>query len=234
VLVADALAAGVELRALYAEPAADAGLIALVARTGAPVHRVHEGVLSKVLDLVSPQPVVGVGAQPRHRLDAVLRAGADRRRSVLVLVGIQDPGNAGTLVRVAEGAGCAGVVLCAGSVDLFNPKTVRATAGSLFRVPVVQSVEWGEVLVGADASGLSSVATVAGGGSPPEEVALGGAVAVFLGSEAHGLPAELVERAGRRVTVPMDGEIESLNAAVAGAVLAFEGARQRRGIADGG
>jgi TrmH family RNA methyltransferase len=234
VLVAEALAARVELRALYVEPGADAALVDRVARGGVPVHRVHEGVLSKALDLVNPQPLVGVAAQFHHGLDPVLQSAASRRRSVLVLVGIQDPGNAGTLVRVAEGAGCAGVVLSAGSVDLFNPKTVRASAGALFRVPVVRSAEWGEVLAAAAAAGLSTLASVAVGGSAPEDVALGGAVAIFLGSEAHGLPSELVEHVNRKVTIPMEGEVESLNAAVAGAVLAFEGARQRRAVTSGG
>lgn len=232
-LVAEALAEGIELRCLYAEPDADPGLIEEVTRRGLAVHRVQPGVLSKCLDLVNPQSLVAVASQVRHELGTVMSAAVGRRRAVLVLVGIQDPGNAGTLLRVAEGADAAGVVLCTGSVDLFNPKTVRATAGSLFRVPVVQGIEWEHALAMAGGVGIPCVATVREAGRAPEDVDLGGALALFLGSEANGLPEALVERSDARVSVPMAGRVESLNAAVAGAVLAFEGARQRRSAADG-
>ncbi len=230
-LVSEALAAGVELRSVYAEPDADPLVVEQVTRRGVPVHRVQPGVLSKCLDVANPQSLVAVASQVRHDLAAVMSAAARRRRAVLILVGIQDPGNAGTLLRVAEGADAAGVVLVTGSVDLFNPKTVRATAGSLFRVPVVQEIGWEEVLAAAAEAGLRCVATVPGAGQAPEEVELGGATAMFLGSEAHGLPPTLIEEMDVKVSIPMAGEVESLNAAVAGAVLAFEGARQRRAAA---
>ena len=198
------------------------------AAAGVPVHPVAEGALKKVLDLVTPQAVVAVARAGSASLDEVVGASVAAGSPLLVLVELQDPGNAGTLVRVAEAAGCAGVVLTERSVDLHNPKTVRATAGSVFRVPVVLDVSVDAVLDACAAAGVPTLATVATDGAAPESAPLDGSVAVLLGSEAHGLPADLVARATSRVTIPMVGQVESLNAGVAGAVLAFEAARRRR------
>jgi TrmH family RNA methyltransferase len=214
---------------VYVEPAAsDDPAVRAAGAAGVPVHPVPEGALKKVLDLVTPQAVVAVARAVVATLDSVVAAASAAGAPLLVLVELQDPGNAGTLVRVAEAAGCAGVVLTERSVDLYNPKSVRATAGSLFRVPVVQDVTVDAVLAACAAAGVPTLATVAVDGTDPESSPLDAAVAVLLGSEAHGLAAELVARADARVTIPMVGKVESLNAGVAGAVLAFEAARRRR------
>ena len=214
---------------MYVEPAAsDDPAVRAAGAAGVPVHPVPEGALKKVLDLVTPQAVVAVARAVAATLASVVAAASAAGAPLLVLVELQDPGNAGTLVRVAEAAGCAGVVLTERSVDLYNPKSVRATAGSLFRVPVVQDVTVDDVLAACAAAGVPTLATVAVDGTDPESSPLDAAVAVLLGSEAHGLAAELVARADARVTIPMVGKVESLNAGVAGAVLAFEAARRRR------
>ena len=198
---------------------------------GVAVHAVQDGALAKVLDVVTPQRVVAVARQRAATLDAVVGAAAGSGRPVLVLVEIQDPGNAGTLVRVAEAAGCAGVVLTERSVDLHNPKTVRATAGALFRVPVAEGVAPADVLARCRAAALPTWALVGGGGSPVDQVVLAGPAAFLVGSEAHGLPDGLAAACDGRLTVPMEGGVESLNAGVAGALVAFEAARQRRAAA---
>jgi len=131
-------------------------------------------------------------------------------------------------VRVAEATGCAGVVLTSGSVDLHNPKTVRATAGAVFRVPAVESVEVAEVLRRCAERSVTTVATVGRGGDAPEDAPLDGAVALLIGAEAHGLPDDVVAACDARVSLPMEGGVESLNAAVAGSVLLFDAARRRR------
>jgi TrmH family RNA methyltransferase len=146
----------------------------------------------------------------------------------MALVGIQDPGNAGTLVRVAEATGCVGAVFTEGSVDPWNPKTVRATAGALLRLPVSEGVAPAALVELAGEVGPPLVATIAHGGGVPDGVDLSGAAVILVGSEAHGLPSELLEAAQMIVTIPMEGEVESLNAAVSGALLGFEAARQRR------
>ncbi|UDY36221.1 TrmH family RNA methyltransferase [Dermatobacter hominis] len=229
VLLGEAVEAGVALRTVFVEPAARShpSVLAAVA-AGVEVRDVDEGALARVLDVVTPQSVVAIASQAPAVLDDVLRIAVETGRPVLVLVELQDPGNAGTLVRVAEAAGCAGVVLTPRSVDLHNPKTVRSTAGALFRVPVVEGVEAVDVIGAAAAAGLASWATVRDGGTALDAAELGGACLVLVGSEAHGLPDDVAAAASGRVSIPMEGEIESLNAAVAGALVVFEAARQRR------
>ena len=228
-LLAEALASGVAVEAVYAEPELldDPGVRAATA-AGAVLHEVAAEALAKVLDLRSPQGVVAVVPTVPTDLDAVLDRAIDAERPVLAAVALQDPGNLGTLVRVAEAAGCAGVVCTPGSVDLHNPKTVRATAGAVFRVPVAEQVEPEVLLERCEARGVPTWATVGREGRPLETVPLGGATVVLVGAEAHGLPPELVARCTGALTVPMEGAAESLNAAVAGSVVMFEGARQRR------
>jgi TrmH family RNA methyltransferase len=155
-------------------------------------------------------------------LDALARDGV-----VVVAVDVRDPGNAGTLVRSAAAAGARGVVLCEGSVDLYNPKTVRATAGAMFRVPVVTSVDVNEALRALGAEGRRRLAAVARAGDDYTTVDLTAPVALVVGNEAHGLPVDLAEIDGS-VSIPMPGATESLNVGVATAVLCFEAARQAR------
>lgn len=233
-LLAEALGSGAEIEAVFAEPGADEAVLARARAAGVVVTEVAEGALRKVLDVVTPQSVVAVAAIRRASLADLVDLAAARGRPLLVLVELQDPGNAGTLVRVAEAAGCAGVVLSTASVDPWNPKAVRASAGSLFRVPVCVDVAPAEVTAACAAAGVATVATVPRGAAAPELVDLGGAVALLVGSEAHGLPAGIEAAATVRVGIPMEGGVESLNAGVAGALLAFEAARQRRQGGDSG
>jgi TrmH family RNA methyltransferase len=169
-----------------------------------------------------------VACQKAADLRSVLVEAASTGRPVLALVGMQDPGNAGTLIRVAEASGCAGVVFTEGSVDVWNPKVVRASAGSVLRMAVAEGVRASELQAAADIHGLPTVATVALGGSAPEDVELGTGCVLLVGSEAHGVPEQVSAVAGVPVTIPMEGSAESLNAAVAGALVCFEAARQRR------
>jgi TrmH family RNA methyltransferase len=153
-----------------------------------------------------------------HQRPQVLPPGAT---FVMVADRIADPGNAGTIIRSAEAAGAAAVVFTPGSVDPFNPKVVRATAGSLFRLPVV-SCE----LEALRAAGLRLLATSSHHGTPYTDVAFTGPVAVVVGNEAHGVPDDAPVDGW--ITIPHAGAAESLNVAMAATVLAFEVARQRR------
>ncbi len=191
---------------------------------GTPVWSLAPGVLARVSDTVTPQGLVAVA----RRRPVGLPELAARPGPVLALVDVADPGNAGTLVRAAEAAGAAGVVFAGASTDPFGPKAVRAASGSLLRVPVAEAADTASVLEALRASGRVLVATVASGGAPPEALDLTGPVAVLVGSEAHGLPTEVVAAADVGLTIPLAASVESLNAAVAGAVVLFEAARQRR------
>jgi TrmH family RNA methyltransferase len=224
----------VQVESVYAEvELLDDPAVRAAASAGAALHEVADGALSKVLDLRSPQGVVAVVPTVPTELDAVLERAVRAERPVLAAVGLQDPGNLGTLVRVAEAAGCAGVVCTPGSVDLHNPKTVRATAGAVFRVPVAEQVDPEELLQRCEALGVATWATVGEAGRALETVPLAGAAVVLVGAEAHGLPEELLGRCTGSLTIPMEGALESLNAAIAGSVVMFEGARQRRAARDG-
>lgn len=229
VLLAEALAAGTSLRSIYVEPSGlDSDAFRLARSTGVDIQEVQAGALAKVLDLASPQSVVAVADIATVETAAVLSAAVALDRPVLVLVEVQDPGNAGTLIRVAEAAGCAGVVLTERSVDVHNPKTVRATAGAVLRLPVAEGANAAELIQAAKGMDMASWATVKDGGTSLDHAPLVGSCLLLIGSEAHGLPDDIVAAATDGLTIPMDGAVESLNAAVAGALVAFEAARQRR------
>ena len=140
-----------------------------------------------------------------------------------------DPGNAGTIVRVAEAAGASAVVSCADAVDIWNPKCVRAAAGSSFRVPIVDGGSVADCLARLRAAGMTTFACDAGASVSLDDADLTGDVAVLLGNEAHGLVDGADDGADVLLSVPMHGAVESLNVAMTGTIVAFESARQRRG-----
>jgi len=243
ILVGDALDAGVELEAVYVDAAAAAAaaaasddqadhalrvLLERVRETGVRTLELGPDVLAGAVDTVSPQPIAAIARQAVRPLRFVTSSATG---FVVVLAGVADPGNAGTLLRSAEACGAKALVATSGSVDLFAPKTVRASAGALFRVPVVVDVPAADTINELRNAGLRCVGTVAHGGACYDEVDLASGVAVVLGNEAHGVAGDLVEQLDSMVTIPMAGSGESLNVAMAGTVLCFESARQRRAAA---
>jgi TrmH family RNA methyltransferase len=222
-VIAEALDAGVKLEAIFTAPDVS-GVRPLLERAldgGVRVHTMQPGLIERVADTVTPQPVMAIAPWIDVALDEV--RGGD---FFVVCVDVRDPGNAGTVLRTAEAAGASAVVFCDGSVDVFNPKTVRASAGSLFHVPIVNGGSVTDVLGTLAGWGVHRLGTVARGGSPYDDIDLTGAVALVLGNEAHGLPDGVP--LDETVTIPMTGRGESLNVGMAAAVLAFEVARQRR------
>jgi len=209
--VAEALAAGWRMEAMFVASRADA----VAGPATVPVHELAPNVLERVASTESPQPVLAVFALPPA---AGLPAGCD---FVVAADRLSDPGNAGTIIRSAEAAGAQAVVLTPGSVDPFNPKVVRASAGSLFRVPVVTAT-----LDTLRAAGLRVLATSSHHGEVYTDVDLTGPVAVVVGNEAHGVADDAAVDGW--VSIPQAGQAESLNVAMAATVLAFEVARQRR------
>jgi RNA methyltransferase, TrmH family len=184
----------------------------------APVHRLAPGVLERVATTSTPQSVLGVVAWNEaevHSLDAA--------SFVLVAHEVSDPGNAGTLLRSAEAAGADLVVFTPSSVDVRNPKVVRASAGALFRVPVMTEV----TLESLRRSGRTLWGTSSHRGTAHDEADLTGSVALVLGNEAHGLPEDAP--VDDWLTIRHRGRAESLNVAMAATVLCFEVSRQRRG-----
>ena len=221
-LLREALAAGIVPESVFVAPGADASLVDAAVAAGTEVYELAAGVMESVADAVTPQPVCAVVPFLATSLDALPGDGV-----VVVAVDVRDPGNAGTLVRAAAASGARGVVFCDGCVELYNPKTVRATAGALFRLPVVTSVTVDAALTALGAAGRRRLAAVAHRGEDYTTVDLTAPVALVVGNEAHGLPASLAGIDGN-ITIPMPGATESLNVGVATAVLCFEAARQAR------
>jgi RNA methyltransferase, TrmH family len=221
-----------DIEAFFAAPEAEAdaecrALLDRAAARGVPVHRLEAGVLDRVAGTVTPQPVLAVVRRRPLTLADVTGAEGSEPKILVVGVDVRDPGNAGTLVRSTEAAGAHGVIFCRGSVDVTNPKTVRASAGALFHVPVVEGAVPQEVLGVLGDLGLMRIAAVAHDGERPDRVDLNRPVALVLGNEAHGLPADVLDRVDTRVTIPMPGRSESLNLGMAASILLYEVRRQR-------
>jgi TrmH family RNA methyltransferase len=227
-VVEEALASAWKVTDLVAAPSAEEDVRRWQAEgrlRDVPVHRVDERAFGRLADSVHPQ---GVLAVVERRETDLARASASA--AVLVLDRIQDPGNAGTLLRTLLATGGRTAVALAGTVDLFNPKVVRASAGSLFHLDLAVHVAAGAVLAWLEERGVPLLALDVTG-----EPLFGGdwtapaAAALAVGNEGSGLDARLLARAARRLAIPMEGGVESLNAAVAGSLALYELRRRRSG-----
>jgi TrmH family RNA methyltransferase len=198
--------------------------------TGARLFTLAPGVLERVADTVTPQPVLTILPMMDNDMAAAAGEGRapDEQPLIVVLVDVRDPGNAGTVLRTADAAGVDAVIFSGESVDPYNPKTVRASAGSLFHVPF--SVQADPVALAASLAerGYRTLATVARDGDDYATLDWSVPTVLFLGNEAAGLGAEVRQAIGGAVGIPMEGRAESLNVGVACAVLCFEALRQRR------
>ncbi|UUZ90316.1 RNA methyltransferase [Paenibacillus sp. P25] len=188
---------------------------------------VSEAVLAKCTDTQTPQPVFAVVPKPPWRPQQLLEAS---RHSGLVVVidGIQDPGNLGTIIRSADAVGATGVLLGRGTVDLYNPKTVRSTMGSLFHLPIAEG-PLGEWSPQAAEAGIRVAATSLQGAVSRYEYDFRPATWFIIGNEGAGVSAEALELSQHQVLIPMKGRAESLNAAMAATVVLFEAMRRREG-----
>jgi TrmH family RNA methyltransferase len=204
----------------------EADLVAVARNAGATVIHVADRVAVALGETEHPQGVLAVvGIEPVALADVLVA----KPRLVAVLVAAADPGNAGAIVRTADAAGADAVVLTAGSVDPYGGKCVRASAGSIFNLPVVTGVDVGAVLAELHQCGILALAATMDGGSIERIGAeLRRPTAWLFGNEAHGLPADVTAAADRRVRVPIFGRAESLNVAAAAAVCLYESARVQR------
>lgn len=222
VLITEALRGGWDVIAQYV-----AGDAAPVDHCDAPVFTLGEGVLERVASTESPQPNMALVSRRMASL-ARLELGSTKSAApwVLYLDAVSDPGNLGTIVRSAEAMGASGVVLGAGSVDALNPKVVRASAGAVFHVPIVESVRLDEV----KALGYRVLATSSherSGAISLSQADLGGAVCVVLGSEAHGVSETSAALVDGWVRIDHVGRAESLNVAMASTILSYALSRHR-------
>lgn len=191
---------------------------------GVEVVSVSDDVMAKLTSTVTPQGLLGIAPF----VDAELSSLSSEPGCVAVLHAVRDPGNAGTVVRSADAAGAGAVVFSSASVDVYNPKTVRASAGSLFHLPVVRGVETADAIAHLRERGMRILAMDASGDADLYELDLSDPVAFVFGNEAWGLPAEVAELADATVRVPIAGRAESLNLAAAATICLFEWARHQR------
>jgi TrmH family RNA methyltransferase len=188
---------------------------------GTDVLRLSHALFRSAVSTEYPQGIAAIVDVPKFRFEQVLRD-----TPLLIIAGaLQDPGNLGTLVRSAEAFGATGFILLPGTVSLWNGKALRASSGSAFRLPIL-AMTADEAFAALRAHGVEIFAAVARDGDT--QVDFSGPAALLLGNEGAGLPEVWLSKVDRRVTIPCPGDVESLNAAIAGSVLLYEAARQRQ------
>jgi TrmH family RNA methyltransferase len=224
-VVAQALSQDVRLASLFFTPeqgenAAGRALLARAAERGIACYGVTPQVMATIADTVTPQGLLAVAEMPTHTL--ALAAQADL---VLVLDDLRDPGNLGTILRTAQATGVGAVLLSEACADVYAPKVVRAAMGAHFRLPLWPDMAWDEI--GRLVAGKACLLADPRDGALPWALDWRRPTALIVSSEAHGASEPAQALASERVSLPMRGEVESLNAAIATAVLLFEALRQR-------
>ncbi|HOQ06448.1 MAG TPA: RNA methyltransferase [Clostridiales bacterium] len=190
---------------------------------GIKVYSLPDSLFESVSDTMNPQGILAVMGMKKKSLE-----GAEIRDGILVILdGVRDPGNMGTIIRTADAAGCAGIIVTEGCVDLYNPKVLRSTMGSVFHLPVLHCGSTTEAVDICRKKGFLVCATHMEGSVSIYDADLSGNVAFVIGSEADGVSDDVLDNSDMLVRIPMAGRAESLNAAVAAAVIIYEAVRQR-------
>ena len=227
-LVEEALRSGIRLELVaLADRAVDGAygyLVEQAQHAEVKVVAVTDPVMSAISPVRQPSGVVGIAARPQRSSDVFSGDGA----LVVVLGGVQDPGNVGAIVRAAEACGATAVVAADATADPFGWKALRGAMGSTFRVPIGAGQPLKDSIQQARAAGLRIFAAVARDGRPLRECDLRGPSAILLGGEGPGLGSEVIAAADERLTVPMRPPVESLNVAIAAALILYEALGQRR------
>jgi RNA methyltransferase, TrmH family len=236
-LVEEALNAGVQLETVaFAERLVQTRaehLITRVERSGADVVRVPEQVLAAMSPARQPSGIVAIARHGAATIDEVLSGRQQRAASreqpdlVLLLDGVQDPGNVGAIVRAADGCGATAVIATEGTADPFGWKALRGAMGSTFRVPTASKQPPREAVTQLKSAGLTLLAAVPQGGRPISEVDLSRPLGILLGAEGAGLSEAMVAAADELVTIPMRPPVESLNVAITAALILYEASQQR-------
>jgi TrmH family RNA methyltransferase len=223
-LVQEAIKSGLDLHTVFLQEGHE-GLLEQFPSGNAEVLILTEDVFLSATMTEHPQGVTALVEAPQFTMQAMFQAASRSHPLVVIAAGLQDPGNLGTLVRSAEAFGATGMILLPGTVSLWNAKTLRASSGSAFRLPVV-ALAAGDAFHALRAHGTRILAAVARDGDG--EIDLRGPSALLIGNEGSGLPEAWIAQADGRVTIPFSGAVESLNAAIAGSVLLYDAMRQRR------
>ncbi len=198
--------------------------------SGLPCETVSDEVFAKMSDTKTPQGILCLVRQQHYYIEEILRDSVKKQMLFIMLEDIQDPGNLGTIFRTAEAAGADGVIMNSSTVDIYNPKTIRSTMGSVYRVPFFYVESLSSIIIRLREEGVSVYAAHLGGKDAYDDCSYQKSTAFLIGNEASGLREETAACADALIRIPMEGKVESLNAAVASSVLLFEASRQRRKI----
>jgi TrmH family RNA methyltransferase len=199
-------------------------LIGRLARQAIEIAEAPSTVLAAVSPVRSASPIVAIADRPARSQDTAYKVDLPL---VVIACDVQDPGNLGAIIRVAEAAGASGLVAAGESADPFGWKTLRGSMGSALRLPVVNTRNTAEAIAQARQHGCRSVAAIPRRGRSLFDAGLRGPLAILVGGEGAGLPAAIVDAADERVTIPMERPVESLNTAVAAALVVYEVRRRR-------
>lgn len=202
--------------------------VSRAAAHGARVVTVPPSILEAVSPVPGPSGIVAIARVRRALMPDVLQA---RPPLLLVLEGVQDPGNVGAIIRAAEGCGATGVIAGPGCADPFGWKAVRGTMGSIFRLPVITVRDWPPVLNTLRDEAVRLIATVPRGGTALTQANLDGPAAILLGGEGPGLSEVVLAAADERLSIEMRAPVESLNVAISAALILYEASRQRSHVA---
>ncbi len=183
-----------------------------------------DSVFAKIADTQTPQGILSVIRQQHYDMEDMLK---EESPLLLLLEDIQDPGNLGTIIRTAEGAGVQGIIMSRGTVDIYNPKTIRSTMGSIYRMPFLYTGDLGQVIKQLEARKIRVYAAHLQGKENYDRMDYRFGTAFLIGNEGNGLREETARAAHCYMKIPMRGQVESLNAGVAAAILMYEAARQR-------
>lgn len=188
--------------------------------------------MEKASDTKTPQGILAVAGMPQYTLADLFPDPSEKKPPLLlILEDIQDPGNLGTMFRTAEAAGADGIIMSPNTVDVFNPKTVRSTMSSIFRLPFVTAENFQGTLRWLQEEGICLMAACLDGSRSYAEVSCRRPCAFLIGNEGNGLSGETIRMADERIHIPMEGQIESLNAAMSAGILMYEAHRQRHSLA---
>ena len=187
-----------------------------------PYEEVTEEVMRKMSDTQTPQGILCVVRRSTLSVEEFLSEHADGKLRILILEGIQDPGNLGTMARTAEAAGFDAIIADENTVDIYNPKTIRSTMGAIFRLPILYVGDLTEYIPLVRKNGVKLYAAHLKGSSVYRDVVYGDRVGILIGNEGNGLSDKITDMADELVKIPMHGKAESLNAAVAAALLMYE------------
>jgi TrmH family RNA methyltransferase len=230
-MLEEAIRSGLRFRAVFFRESAQDRAERLLPQIGAHVETLllPDKLFDASVPSETPQGVAALVRLKEFSLDDVLEKERLQVGPIMVLAGLQDPGNLGTILRSAEAFGSAGIILGEGTVSPLNAKAVRASAGSIFRLPVVAAAAGLEdVVTRLRSKSVRLIATSSHKGTPVDQADLTGPIAVFIGSEGSGLARGLVTQMDEVVAIPHTPQVESLNAGVAGSIILYEAARQRK------